>query len=89
MNFWWFCLIAFAVSLVLTGFLRQYALAKKLIDIPNQRSSHTAPTPRGGGVGFVVSFLAALPILTNAGLVSSSICLALWGAGSAVAVTGF
>jgi Fuc2NAc and GlcNAc transferase len=30
-----------------------------LIDRPNERSSHTVPTPRGGGVGFVVTFLLA------------------------------
>ena len=29
-----------------------------LIDIPNDRSSHTQPTPRGGGLGFIVAFAA-------------------------------
>jgi Fuc2NAc and GlcNAc transferase len=89
MIFWWFAFLASAVTWAFTGFLRQYALKKNLVDIPNERSSHTTPTPRGGGVAFVVSFLAALPVLTGFGLVSSSLCLALWGAGCIVAVTGF
>lgn len=30
-----------------------------LLDAPNERSSHTEPTPRGGGVGILAAFLAA------------------------------
>jgi len=29
----------------------------QLIDVPNRRSSHTRPTPRGGGIAFVAAFL--------------------------------
>lgn len=36
-------------AFVLTGMLRRYALSRSIIDIPNHRSSHTVPTPRGGG----------------------------------------
>jgi Fuc2NAc and GlcNAc transferase len=32
-------------------------LSSHLLDIPNERSSHSHPTPRGGGLGFVLSFL--------------------------------
>jgi Fuc2NAc and GlcNAc transferase len=39
-------------------FIKAYAL-KNLLDIPNQRSSHQMPTPRGGGLGIVVAFTAA------------------------------
>lgn len=89
MVFWWFLLLTIAVSWALTGFLHRYALAKNLIDVPNERSSHSVPTPRGGGVAIVTSFLAVLPVLNRFDLLSNSVCLALWGAGSAVAVTGF
>lgn len=47
----------------LTWCFRRYALAKQLIDIPNHRSSHTIPTPRGGGVVFVLVFLLSMFIL--------------------------
>nr|WP_238718260.1 glycosyltransferase family 4 protein [Petrachloros mirabilis] len=47
-------------------------LAPQLLDIPNDRSSHTQPTPRGGGLGFILSFalfsgfLSFTPIIPNA-----------------------
>ena len=44
----------------LTALLRRYALARSLLDVPNARSSHSLPTPRGGGVAIVVAFLAGL-----------------------------
>lgn len=52
-------LLIFLTSLGLTGLLRQYALTRGVIDTPNERSSHTSPTPRGGGLSFVITFLAA------------------------------
>jgi Fuc2NAc and GlcNAc transferase len=56
-------LLVFILSVVLSAFLtaqvRQYALAKKLLDIPNVRSSHTMPTPRGGGIAIVIVLLIA------------------------------
>ncbi|TAK64093.1 glycosyltransferase family 4 protein [Methylobacter sp.] len=89
MIFWWSLLLTSAASWTLTGFLYRYALSKNLIDIPNERSSHSTPTPRGGGVAIVTSFLVVLPVLNWLGLLSTPVCLALWGAGCAVAVTGF
>ena len=50
------------VSALLVNLIRQ-RLRVALLDIPNQRSSHTTPTPRGGGLGFWVAFLLALPFL--------------------------
>ena len=49
---------AFALSLVLTGLLRRYALRVNMLDIPNERSSHTAPTPRGRRPGGCTGFPA-------------------------------
>ncbi len=86
---WWLFLMAGAASWMLTGFLRRYALAKNLIDIPNERSSHSLPTPRGGGAAIVASFLAALLILNQFDLIFTPVFLALWGAGFTVAATGF
>lgn len=89
MIFWWLLLAIFAVAWGLTLVLRRYALAKSLMDIPNERSSHTVPTPRGGGVAIVVSFTLALPILTSLGLMSSTVLLGLVGSGLLVAFIGF
>ena len=32
-------------------------MAQDLLDIPNNRSSHTVPTPRGGGLAIVIVLL--------------------------------
>jgi Fuc2NAc and GlcNAc transferase len=43
-------------------------LAQRLLDQPNARSSHSQPTPRGGGIGFVVvSAVSSLIPLLGAG----------------------
>lgn len=44
----------------------RYARHKRLFDVPNERSSHTVPTPRGGGIGFGVVFSAAIIVLAIA-----------------------
>lgn len=44
------------LSLFTTGWLKAKFTAQ-LLDLPNDRSSHTQPTPRGGGLGFIVAFL--------------------------------
>ena len=46
-------LAAFVLSYAFVGWVRRYALAAKLLDVPNERSSHAAPTPRGGGLGLI------------------------------------
>lgn len=80
-------LVVFGLSVLLTGYMRRYALRTGLLDIPSARSSHAHPTPRGGGVSFVVSFYAALPMLvTSAPL--RPLRLALFG-GLAVALVGW
>ncbi len=49
-------LVVLCLSWGLTGLALQYARHRQLMDVPTQRSSHSVPTPRGGGVGFVVTF---------------------------------
>ena len=75
------------VSLALTLRVRSYAL-KRLLDLPNARSSHVAPTPRGGGLAVVLSFALALAILSIAGGIALREGMAL-GGGLLVAGIGF
>ena len=56
------------VSFLLTALFRRYALRQKLLDHPNERSSHTHPTPRGGGIVFVVLWLFACALFPYLGL---------------------
>ena len=50
----------FVVSIVLTYMIKAYALKKSVMDIPNERSSHTVPTPRGGGAAIIMVFYMGL-----------------------------
>ncbi|MDD4914231.1 MAG: glycosyltransferase family 4 protein [Methylococcales bacterium] len=52
-------IISTLAAALLTGLIRHYALANRVLDIPNQRSSHSTPTPRGGGLAIVLVFLFA------------------------------
>jgi len=45
-------------SVGLTAVVLRLATRLRVIDVPNQRSSHTAPTPRGGGLAIVLVMLA-------------------------------
>lgn len=84
-----FFLILTLITLVGTFFLRRYALKKAIIDIPNARSSHVTPTPRGGGVAIVICFLASLFFFSIFNYIEKNLLLALLGAGSGVALLGF
>jgi Fuc2NAc and GlcNAc transferase len=89
MNYGWFIPVIVAVSFSLTWALRRYALSRSLMDIPNARSSHSIPTPRGGGVAIVLAFTLALFILWFARLMTFPAFLGITGAGSLIAVIGF
>jgi Fuc2NAc and GlcNAc transferase len=85
----WIFLFALLASIALTGLLRRYALAASLLDIPNARSSHSLPTPRGGGVAIVVVFLLGILLLFKYDLLANATMWAFLGTGVWVAVVGF
>lgn len=85
----WLGLTVTVLALMFTWLLRRYALAKNMIDIPNMRSSHSVPTPRGGGLAIVSSFLITLPFLWVEDLIADDIFFALSGAGLVTAILGF
>lgn len=78
----------FIASLVITGLVRRFALRTDLLDRPNERSSHTVPTPRGGGLGIVLAALAALTVLAVCGRLARDLYIALAGGGALVAIVG-
>lgn len=55
---------AFIATAILTGLVLPYLRRRQIMDCPNERSSHTVPTPRGGGWGvlggIVISWTAIL-----------------------------
>lgn len=58
-------ILVFMATAVLTYITRYYALKNKILDVPNQRSSHVTPTPRGGGLAIVFVFNICLLALWN------------------------
>ena len=82
-------LAGFALSWGLTALVRRYALRTLLLDLPNERSSHTVPTPRGGGLAIVGSFLMLVLALGALGLIERRLAIASLGAGLTIAVLGF
>ncbi|GLK88940.1 MraY family glycosyltransferase [Pseudomonas turukhanskensis] len=89
MNIFVVAALVAVLAWALTLAFRRYALASSLLDIPNARSSHTVPTPRGGGVAIVLSFLLVLPLLAWWGDISWPLAWALLGGGGCVAVVGY
>lgn len=80
---------AFVITWALSGLLLRYAQALNLIDMPNQRSSHSIPKARGGGIAIALTFFMALLYLNSAGLLEFNFFVAALGAGAVVALSGF
>jgi Fuc2NAc and GlcNAc transferase len=57
----------FTLSWLLTGLILRAATRLSILDHPNLRSSHTTPTPRGGGLGIVIVVLGAVVCLYSLG----------------------
>jgi Fuc2NAc and GlcNAc transferase len=89
MNVGWSVLFVFLISFFLTMLLRKYALSKSLMDIPNERSSHAIPTPRGGGLSIVIAFILSLFFMQWCQFISYETMLAGVIGGSIVSVIGF
>jgi Fuc2NAc and GlcNAc transferase len=82
-------MFAFFVAWAATGVVRRHALRHAIFDVPNARSSHVTPTPRGGGLGIVTAFIAATALLVFAAGLQTNIALALIAGGGAVALAGY
>ena len=82
-------LCAAAASAILTGLVRAYALRSSLLDVPNERSLHRTPTPRGGGVAIVVVTLVGLVGLAAVGTIPVSVAWTLGVGGALVAAVGW
>lgn len=70
-------LILFIVSFFLTYIIKNYAIRKSLVAEVNERSSHTTPTPHGGGIAIAVTWFVGLSYLFYINDVESSLYYAL------------
>ncbi len=56
-------LVVFTMSVLLTLLIRQVARRHAIVDTPNERSSHTVTTPRGGGLAIMIAFFLGIGYL--------------------------
>jgi Fuc2NAc and GlcNAc transferase len=89
MNLWISIVVAFFAGVLCTGWLRHYAMQQSLLDIPNERSSHTRPTPRGGGLSITVIVLVTILLLGMYDYFPSVILSALLPAALVIGLIGW
>jgi Fuc2NAc and GlcNAc transferase len=53
-------LVTLVLSVFLCGVYERFARARQILDTPNERSSHSLPTPHGGGAALLTAFLLGL-----------------------------
>ena len=81
-------LVLFVASAFITRQLVQNSHRFSKMDIPNERSSHKTPTPRGGGIAFVASSLIGFLLLLLNNALNETDLFALCFAGIIVAIAG-
>lgn len=81
--------VALGASYALTRQVLKHATRRKLLDVPNRRSSHTVATPRGGGLAVVLVVLAGTLLLRAAIGLPPGLAPALLVGGSLVAAVGW
>jgi glycosyltransferase WbpL len=84
-----FPILAILLSAALTLLVRRHALSRGVLDCPNARSSHSQPTPRGGGMGIVLVVSAATVLFIRQDPADAAVSWAILAGGLAVAVVGY
>jgi len=84
----WPIAAAFVLAALATKAVHALALRSGLMDHPSERSSHTLPTPRGGGAAIVAAFFASLLWLLIRGQFDAVRAALLLLGGTAVAGVG-
>ena len=69
--------LAFLITIVLTPLLIQGLQYRGVLDLPNERSSHAVPTPRGGGLAPALAVSVALVLAEIDGSTRTGLLLAV------------
>ncbi|QDT43119.1 WbpL_WbcO_like glycosyltransferase [Gimesia alba] len=81
--------LAAIISIVCTKTIIKNAARIGLISEPTERCAHVNPTPNGGGLAFVISFLAMASLLYSWNYISGNIVLGIGFGSLLIAAIGF
>ena len=83
--------IGLVVTMFLTSLVMRVGVQRGVLDVPGERSSHSSPVPRGGGVAVIITFYVFLFVYPRIVDVSIdlSVLVSLSLGGALVAAVGF
>ena len=81
-------IILLSLSFAFTYFIKEYAIKKSLVATVNERSSHSVPTPHGGGIAVSLTWFVGLIYLNFLGQIESNLFYALL-VGAIISVVSF
>ena len=70
-------ILLFSLSFALTYFIKNYYIKNALVDEINERSSHTVPTPHGGGIALAITWFVGLIYLNYTSQIDTTLFYAL------------
>jgi UDP-N-acetylmuramyl pentapeptide phosphotransferase/UDP-N-acetylglucosamine-1-phosphate transferase len=65
------------LSFILTWLIKLYAVRNNMEVVPNDRSLHDMPTPKGGGIAIILTWYTGISILFFSGIIERDLFLAL------------
>ncbi len=74
-NIFLIVLVTFITSAILVPFVKKAAIHANAMDIPNERSAHTVPTPRMGGLAIFGAFLLGYMLFARTSIQMLSILI--------------
>lgn len=88
MNPFFIAIFLGVLSFFLTYIIRKLALKHSILDLPNTRSIHKDPTPRGGGLAIVITWYLGISLLFLLERIDTSLYMALM-CGALLAIVSF
>lgn len=77
MDIFVFCSVILFVTIGFTYFVRKWARNRFILDLPNERSSHSIPTPLGGGIAIAIIWFLVITFLFLRKEIDSALFFAL------------
>lgn len=81
-------IILLLISFSLTYFIKNYAIKKSLVAVVNERSSHSTPTPHGGGIAVAITWFIGLFYLYFSAQIETNLFYALL-CGAVISIVSF